>query len=78
MEPGVLWEIANAVPPEWYGGDLAVVERLMEQMLARRTRVRDLIGSFRDSNREPFPMWEKKLTVSVPRQFSTGQEKFIM
>src|ERR1700742_416719 len=47
-----LWEIAEGVPPEWYGGDGATIERLMETMLARRSRVRELIGAFRDSNRE--------------------------
>jgi hypothetical protein len=31
--------------------------------------VRELIGSFRDSNREPFPLWDKKASVSVPQQF---------
>jgi len=46
MEAGTLWGIAEAVPPEWYGGDTAVIERLMEQMLRRRSKVRELIGSF--------------------------------
>ena len=74
-----LWEIAEVVPPEWYGGDTAVIERLMQQMLHRRERVRELITSFRDSNREPFPLWEKKGSIVVPRQFlenTTG--KFVM
>ena len=26
MEPGTLWAIAEAVPPEWYGGDTAEME----------------------------------------------------
>ncbi len=52
-----LWSIAEQVPPEWYGGDVGTIERLMEQMLARRGRVRELIESFRDSDREPFPNW---------------------
>ncbi len=79
IESGVVWQIAETVPPEWYGGDTAVIERLMEQMLARRSRVRELIGSFRDSDREPFPMWEKKLSVVVPRQFAeTTMGKFVM
>ncbi len=47
MEAGTLWRIAEEVPPEWYGGDTRTIERLMEQMLARRGRVRELIGSFR-------------------------------
>jgi hypothetical protein len=74
-----LWEIAESVPPEWYGGDTSAIERLIEQMLARRSRVRELIGSFRDSNREPFPMWETKTMVVVPRQFEAiPVGKFLM
>ncbi len=52
-----LWSIADAVPPEWYGGHPATIEQLMEQMLHRRKKVRDLIIQFRESNREPFPNW---------------------
>jgi hypothetical protein len=69
MQPATLWSIAEIVPPEWYSGDTAALERLMEKLLARRTRVRELIGSFRDSNREPFPLWEKKGRIAVPQQF---------
>jgi hypothetical protein len=80
MQAATLWEIAEAVPPEWYGGDMAEIERLMEQMLRRQSRVRELIGAFRDSDRTPFPMWEKKTMSVVPRQFvdvsSVG--KFVM
>jgi hypothetical protein len=80
MDAGVLWQIAEAVPPEWYGGDTAVIERLMEQMLRRRSRVRELIASFRDSNREPFPMWDAAKKMVVPRQFAEagGASKFVM
>jgi hypothetical protein len=79
MEAETLWSIAEIVPPEWYGGDTAVIERLMEQMLVRRGRLRELIGSFRDSNREPFPMWEKKLSFRVPGQFAEDAVgKFVM
>src|SRR5580698_4027723 len=45
-----LWEIAEAVPPEWYGGDPREIEKLMETLLQRRSRVKELIGQFRDSN----------------------------
>jgi hypothetical protein len=80
MEAGTLWQIAEEVPPEWYGGDTRTIERLMEQMLARRGRVRELIGSFRDSDREPFPMWERKGHIAVPQQFAevSGASKFVM
>ena len=67
-----LWAIAEAVPPEWYGGDLVAIERLMEKLLARRGRVRELIAAFRDSEREPFPFWDKSITLAVPRQFAAA------
>ena len=67
-----LWAIAEAVPPEWYGGDLAEIERLMEQLLKRRGRVRELIAGFRDSDREPFPNWSKTGRVAVPKEFRVG------
>ena len=69
MDATKLWRIAEAVPPAWYGGDLGEIERLMEQMLARRGRVRELIVSFRDSSREPFPLWTGRSSVAVPAQF---------
>jgi hypothetical protein len=74
-----LWQIAEIVPPEWYGGDTATIERLMQQMLTRRERVRELITSFRNSDREPFPLWEKKGSIVVPQQFNeSATGKFIM
>ena len=75
-----LWKIAEQVPPEWYGGDLATIEQLMETMLARRARVRELIGLFRESNREPFPHWGKVGRIVVPRGFEMLPDvgKFVM
>lgn len=53
-----VWEAANEIPPEWFGGDIAQVEQLVEKLLARRSRIRELIESFGKSDREPFPQWE--------------------
>jgi hypothetical protein len=80
MDASALWAIAESVPPEWYGGDTAVIERLMEQMLRRRTRVRELVEAFRHSGREPFPLWNAGKTIVVPRQFEemNGVPKFVM
>ena len=80
LDAGKLWAIAEAVPPEWYGGDTAEIEDLMQRMIDRRERVRDLIESFRDSSREPFPNWNRTAKVSVPRQFDElrGAQGFIM
>jgi hypothetical protein len=53
------WKIAETIPPEWYGGDLSSLESLIERLLVRRTRVRELIVTFRESSRKPFPNWGK-------------------
>src|SRR5215469_17921182 len=70
MDADKMWAIAEEVPPEWYGGDLGTIERLMEQLLARRARVQELIESFRASDREPFPNWGASKSVVVPRSFA--------
>jgi hypothetical protein len=57
MAAETVWAAAGEVPPEWYGGDLAEMEALVEKLLARRSRIRELIEEFRHSNRNPFPLW---------------------
>jgi len=75
-----LWRIAEEVPPEWYGGDLKTVEQLMETLLQRKNRVRELVVSFRESNREPFPNWGRAEGTLMLRQFETtdGETRFVM
>jgi hypothetical protein len=79
--PGeALWRIAEEVPPEWYGGDSRVIEALMETLLKRTGRVRELITAFRESNREPFPNWgaaERLVDLRGP-QFQASADGFIM
>jgi hypothetical protein len=57
MASETVWAAASEVPPEWYGGDLAEMEALVEKLLARRGRVRELIEEFARSDRKPFPKW---------------------
>src|ERR1700722_2098490 len=57
LSPETAWATAEIVPPEWYGGDLSALEALLERLLARRRRVRELIMGFRESARRPFPNW---------------------
>jgi hypothetical protein len=52
-----VWAAAGEVPPEWYGGDLSAMEALVEKLLARRSRIRELIEGFGKSDRKPFPKW---------------------
>ncbi len=57
MEPAVVWRAAEEIPPEWYGGDPGELEALVEKLLGRRGRIRELIEAFRWSERKPFPKW---------------------
>jgi len=52
-----IWAAAGEVPPEWYGGDLSEMEALVEKLIARRSRIRELIEAFGRSDRNPFPNW---------------------
>jgi len=58
MAAEIVWAAASEVPPEWYGGDLGEMEALVEKLLARRSRIRELIEGFGKSDRTPFPKWE--------------------
>ena len=71
MDARTLWGIAETVPPEWYGGEMGALERLVERMLERRGRLRELIALFRDSDRGPFPKWAGR-TMTVGRRLATG------
>lgn len=64
LDAARVWAIAETVPPEWYRGDASALEALVEQLLRRRSRVRELVESFRDSNRAPFPNWGKPAVES--------------
>ena len=80
FEAECLWKIAEEIPPEWYGGDLGVIECLMEMLLKRRSRVRELIGQFRESNREPFPNWGVVKSIVVPKssEVPANSGEFVM
>jgi hypothetical protein len=58
IDPQALWQIAEIVPPEWYGSASDDLEKLLEELLGRCSRVRQLIETFRNSSREPFPNWK--------------------
>ena len=57
MPSETVWEAARDIPPQWYGGDPDEIERLVEKLLERRSKIRGLIDDFRKSDRKPFPNW---------------------
>ncbi|MGO9210836.1 MAG: HipA family kinase [Terriglobales bacterium] len=58
LDENAVWTCGEAVPPEWYEGEWEALERLLETLLKRRARVRELIADFRKSSRQPFPNWK--------------------
>jgi hypothetical protein len=69
LAPESVWAIGEIVPPEWYGGDLSALEALLERLLVRRARVRELIVAFRESSRRPFPNWGVDAQNTLRRSF---------
>jgi hypothetical protein len=66
LDPQVVRNLAGEIPPEWTASDWEALEKLSDAIIARRSRVRDLITAFRNSSRQPFPAWaeaEKKMAV---------------
>jgi hypothetical protein len=63
LDPQAIWECAEAVPPEWYEHDTGALEKLVETLVRRRDRVRELIDDFRRSARQPFPNWRVNVAV---------------
>jgi len=57
FDPVAVHEIAGGIPPEWTGNDWGALEKLVETIIERRSRVRELILAFRNSSRQPFPAW---------------------
>ncbi|HEX7959193.1 MAG TPA: HipA family kinase [Terriglobales bacterium] len=58
FDANLLHQLAEDIPPEWFGGDWDELEKLIEELIARRSKVRNLITAFRNSSREPFPQWK--------------------
>ncbi len=57
LDAQVIWQCAEAVPPEWYAADFDALEKLVSDLVRRRGGVRALIEAFRYSSRLPFPAW---------------------
>ena len=69
LDAQAIWSAAESIPPEWYGGDIAELETLVESLIARRGRLRELIEGFRLSHRSPFPHWGRRIEEVLPAMF---------
>lgn len=58
MTETVLDEAYREIPPHWYEFETDELERLLEQLLRRRKRVRELVISSWKSSVAPFPNWK--------------------
>ena len=59
--PKTLRAIADEIPCEWYERDRRSLDQLIEELIARRSLVRDLIERLRFSSRRPFPCWAESI-----------------
>lgn len=67
-----LWLCAEPIPSEWYENDRDGLHRLVELLHQRRHLIRELITSFRESTRNPFPNWkEHAVSIAVSASPST-------
>ena len=49
--------LAEQIPAEWYCAAVDELNRLTCRLLERRALVRDLVLTFKNSSRNPFPNW---------------------
>jgi hypothetical protein len=47
----------KSIPPAWIEGEESALDRLLEQLYLRRTRLPALLGSCREAGTAPFPNW---------------------
>ena len=59
MECDQVWAAAADIPPDWYAGEWAALEKLVCCLIERRSKIRELIMAFRLSQRRPFPGWQE-------------------
>ena len=57
FDPRVVHDVAGEIPPAWTRSDWDALEKLVVEIIERRSKVRALIDAFRNSARQPFPAW---------------------
>ena len=59
LEADCVWEIAQTIPPSWYGDSWDELEQLVQRLIERKAIVKELIQAFKSSPRRPFPEWRE-------------------
>jgi len=54
-----VWALAEEIPSQWYNADIEALKNLLTKLIERRSRVRELIVSFKKCSRNPFPNWRE-------------------
>jgi len=67
FDPAIVREIAGGIPPEWVENDWQALECLVDAIIERRSKVRELIKAFRSSSRQPFSRWEHPATKAATK-----------
>jgi len=70
LAPAIIGDVAGDVPPDWTGNDWGAMEKLVEKIVERRSKVRELITAFRESTRQPFPAWRQ--VIEAPQEQQTS------
>lgn len=59
LDPKVIRRTGDDIPLEWCD-DWEALKALIDTIIERRAKVRELIAAFRDSSRNPFPAWQQE------------------
>lgn len=62
-----LWRLASEIPLEWYQHNQNALCGLIDALCKRRFMIRNLIITFRDCSRNPFPKWTAREPLRLTR-----------
>ena len=71
LDPKIIRKTGRDIPPEWCD-DWQALGALIEAIIERRSKVRELIAAFRDSSRNPFPAWGRAVGASGHRAIGSS------
>lgn len=64
MDWNIAVKFAGQIPWKWYAGQDDALDRLMESLEQRRSRMPELLDAVRRSAKSPFPNWKLRVAVN--------------